>query len=246
MSRPKAGHGEEGQVRAQRKEMTRLNLMNAALSLVGQGNSFTALGIREITREAGVVPTAFYRHFRNTDELGLALVETAGLTLRRMLREARQSGLPTEDIIRLSISTYVSYLRQNELVFRFITTERSGGSRILRLAIRNEINHFVNELVMDIRSVAVYNNMSTQSLQMVGDLVVSTMMSAASDILDILPGQPLVENEMIERLVSQLVVVFLGASVWSERPDKGAKSGKSADAEGTESQIQNDRQGDTA
>lgn len=226
MIRPRAAAGEEGQIRAQRKEMTRLNLMNAALSLVGQGNSFTALGIREITREAGVVPTAFYRHFRNTDELGLALVESAGLTLRRMLREARQAGLPHEDTIRLSISTYVSYLRQNQLVFRFITTERAGGSRILRLAIRNELNHFVNELVTDIRSVAVYNNMSTQNLQMVGDLIVTTMMSAASDILDILPGQPLVETEMVERLVSQLVVVFLGASVWSERPDKNDKAVK--------------------
>lgn len=218
MTRTRSGHGDEGQVRAQRKEMTRQNLMSAALNLVGQGNSFTALGIREITREAGVVPTAFYRHFRNTDELGLALVESAGLTLRRMLREARQAGLPHADTIRLSVSTYVTYLRQNPLAFRFITTERSGGSRILRIAIRNELNHFVNELVSDIRSVATFNNMSTPNLQMVGDLVVSTMMSAAADILDILPGQPLLETEMVERLVTQLIVIFLGASVWTEQP----------------------------
>jgi AcrR family transcriptional regulator len=217
MSRIKTGGSDDGMDRAQRKELTRQNLLNAALTLVGQGNSFTALGIREITREAGVVPTAFYRHFRNTDELGLALVESAGLTLRRMLREARQAGLPHEDTIRLSVSTYVAYLRQNQLVFRFITTERSGGSRILRMAIRNEFNHFVNELVTDIRSVAAYNNLSTQTLQMVCDLVITTMMSLATDILDILPGQPLVESEMIERLVQQLVVIFLGASVWTER-----------------------------
>lgn len=220
MSRTRSIPGEEGQVRAQRKELTRQNLMNAALTLVGQGNSFTALGIREITREAGIVPTAFYRHFRNTDELGLALVESAGLTLRRMLRDARQAGLPHDDTVRLSVSTYVAYLRQNQLSFRFITTERSGGSRILRMAIRNELNHFVNELVTDIRSVAAFNNMSTTSLQMVGDLVVSTMMSAASDILDILPGQPLVEAEMVDRLVAQLIVIFLGARSWSERPER--------------------------
>jgi AcrR family transcriptional regulator len=228
MTRLKAGQPEEGLVRAQRKELTRQSLLNAALNLVGQGNSFTALGIREITREAGVVPTAFYRHFRNTDELGLALVETAGIALRRMLRDARQAGLPHEDTIRLSVSTYVAYLRQNQLVFRFITTERSGGSRILRFAIRNEINHFMNELVTDIRAISAFNNVSTQNLRMVSDLVVTTMMACATDILDILPGQPLVEEEMVERLVQQLVVVFLGARAWSERP-KG--SGEKTDSQ---------------
>ena len=82
---------DESQARVRRKEQTRHNLMQAALELVGKGSSYTALGIREITREAGVVPTAFYRHFKTTDELGLALVEESGLTLRRLLREARQA-----------------------------------------------------------------------------------------------------------------------------------------------------------
>jgi len=49
---------------------------------MGQGRSFTSLALREIAREAGVVPDA-YRHFRNTDELGLALVEEVGITAIR-------------------------------------------------------------------------------------------------------------------------------------------------------------------
>ena len=57
--------------RSARKDLTRANLLQAALTLMGKGRSFTSLGLREIAREAGVVPNAFYRHFRNTDELGL-------------------------------------------------------------------------------------------------------------------------------------------------------------------------------
>ena len=57
--------------RSERKDLTRSSLLQAALSLMGEGRSFTSLGIREIAREAGMVPNAFYRHFRNTDELGL-------------------------------------------------------------------------------------------------------------------------------------------------------------------------------
>jgi AcrR family transcriptional regulator len=79
--------------RTERKDLTRASLLQAALDLMGEGRSFTSLGIREIAREAGMVPNAFYRHFRNTDELGLALVEEVGITLRRLLREARQAGV---------------------------------------------------------------------------------------------------------------------------------------------------------
>jgi AcrR family transcriptional regulator len=52
--------------RSERKDLTRTNLLQAALTLMGKGRSFTSLALREIAREAGVVPTAFYRHFRNT------------------------------------------------------------------------------------------------------------------------------------------------------------------------------------
>ena len=45
--------------RSERKDLTRGNLLQAALKLMGEGRSFTSLGIREIAREAGVVPNAF-------------------------------------------------------------------------------------------------------------------------------------------------------------------------------------------
>ena len=57
---------------------TREKLMSAALTLVGKGRHFASLGIREVTRQAGVVPTSFYRHFRNMDDLGLQLVDELG------------------------------------------------------------------------------------------------------------------------------------------------------------------------
>ena len=209
---------EEGQIRAQKKEQTRQALLLAALRLIGEGSSFTALGIREITREAGVVPTAFYRHFRNTDELGLALVEESGITLRRMLREARQAGIASRDMIRLSVRVYVEYLRQNHLQFRFVVSERAGGSRALRMAVRNEINHFANEMAADLRALGAFENMSTISLQMICGLVVTTMLAAATDILDIPGHQPRIEQEMIDNFVKQLIIIFLGATRWVDDP----------------------------
>ena len=92
--------------RQDRKDQTRKGLVRAALQLMGEGRSFTSLGIREIAREADMVPNAFYRHFRNTDELGLSLVEEVGVTLRQLLRQARQPDSPDTNLVRKSVRVY--------------------------------------------------------------------------------------------------------------------------------------------
>jgi AcrR family transcriptional regulator len=202
--------------RSERKDLTRASLLQAALALIGEGRSFTSLGIREVAREAGMVPNAFYRHFRNTDELGLALVEEVGITLRRLLREARQTSVTPHSMVRRSVQVYYEYVKQNRLLFLFISSERSGGSRILRLAIRNDVAHFTHEMAQDFRRLGVYPEMPTSSLQMVCGLIVTTMLAAAPEILDLPPEQPLLEAEMTENFVQQLQVVLLGATCWRE------------------------------
>lgn len=203
--------------RTERKDLTRSSLMQAALDLMGEGRSFTSLGIREIAREAGMVPNAFYRHFRNTDELGLALVEEVGITLRRLLRDARQDDAGPNAMVRRSVQVYHHYVKQNRLQFLFISSERSGGSRILRLAIRSDVTHFTHEMAQDFRRLGMYMDMPTSSLQMVCGLIVTTMLAAAPEILDLPPEQPLLEAEMNENFVQQLQVVLLGASHWKEK-----------------------------
>ncbi|WP_210546198.1 HTH-type transcriptional repressor FabR [Rhodoferax sp. PAMC 29310] len=214
---PTASKRTDALTRSERKDLTRAILLQAALDLIGEGRSFTSLGIREIAREAGMVPNAFYRHFRNTDELGLALVEEVGITLRRLLREARQVGVAPNSMVRRSVDVYYEYVKQNRLQFLFISSERSGGSRILRLAIRNDVTHFTNEMAQDFRRLGVYPEMPTSSLQMVCGLIVTTMLAAAPEILDLPADQPLLEAEMTENFVQQLQVVLLGATCWKDK-----------------------------
>jgi len=198
--------------RSERKERTRSSLLDAALKLMSEGRSFTSLGLREITREAGVVPTSFYRHFRDMDELGLALVEEGGMMLRRMLRDARKSGVPTDDMIRRSVQIYRSYIEDNRLQFLFIAGERTGGSPIIRRAIRTEVNHFSNELADDLRSLNLLPALSTSTLQLICSLVTTTMLNATTDFLDLAPEQPQAERELEEFVTAQLRVIFLGAA----------------------------------
>jgi len=208
--------------RGARKQRTRDALIDAALQLMNEGRSFNSLGLREITRVAGVVPTSFYRHFRDTSELGLVLVEESGLTLRRMLREARRSGgNPARDIIRRSVQVYKEFVLANRLHFLFVSGERHGGSPVIRSAIRNEVSQFIAEMTQDLRHLAIFPHLSPDALQMICGLVVNTMLNAATDILD-LPADAPAETAKAQEdnFVKQLRVVFFGAQLWKERVDK--------------------------
>ena len=78
--------------REERKEATRRAIIAAALKLLEE-RSFSALSLREVTREAGIVPAAFYRHFDSMDALGLVLIDESFRSLREMLRSARAGKL---------------------------------------------------------------------------------------------------------------------------------------------------------
>ncbi|MDZ7789288.1 MAG: HTH-type transcriptional repressor FabR [Xanthomonadales bacterium] len=200
--------------RSERKQRTREHLLDAALSLMEAGRGFSSLSLREITREAGVAPAAFYRHFSDLDELGLALVEACGLTLRRLLREVRRQELPPTQMLRSSVVTYKDYVKDNHRYFRFAAGARGGGSPSIRKAIRIEEAHFANEMAQDMRDLNMLPHLSMDMLQVMCGLVVTTMMNAASDILDLPAGNAQAEKEMTETFVMQLRLVFLGARSW--------------------------------
>jgi AcrR family transcriptional regulator len=208
---------DEVESRGSRKQRTREALLEAALRLMREGSSFTGLSLREVAREAGVVPTAFYRHFRGMDELGLALVEEGGVTLRRLLREARRGPVDFTDMIRSSVLAYKRYVEDNRLQFLFVAGERAGGSPVIREAIRREVTHFTNEMAQDLRALNALPGLSTATLQMICGLVVNSMLNAAIDILDLPPKRPDLEQELVENFVRQLRVIFLGARQWQEQ-----------------------------
>ena len=94
-------------VRAQQKERTRRSLIEAAFSQLSAERSFASLSLREVSREAGIAPTSFYRHFRDVDELGLTMVDESGLMLRQLMRQARQRIAKGGSVIRTSVSTFM-------------------------------------------------------------------------------------------------------------------------------------------
>jgi AcrR family transcriptional regulator len=208
-------------LRDERKLRTRQALLEAALTLAGEGRSLASISLREVAREAGVVPTAFYRHFRDMDELGLALVDEVCLTLRKLMREARASARGARDLaIQSSVRGFVGYVLANDRAFEFLTRERFGGRAAVRQAIAREIRYFVAELASDLRVAPPFADMPSDDLEMIAGLVVHTVLDLSADLLELPPGQRVREHEVTARTIKQLRLIFLGAGQW--RPDRGA------------------------
>lgn len=207
--------------RDERKLQTRQALLDAALELGRQGGSLASISLREVAREAGVVPTAFYRHFRDMDELGLALVDDVCLRLRQIIREARASARGARDVaVQRSVRGFVTYVLANERAFEFLTRERFGASRAVRQAVAREIRYFSGELAGDLRAAPPFSAMPGEDVEMVADLVVHTVLDLTADLLDLGKGQSVREHEITARAIKQLRLIFLGAAQW--RPERGA------------------------
>jgi AcrR family transcriptional regulator len=202
-------------IRNERKQQTRRSLLDAALELSLAGRGFAGISLREVTRAAGVVPTAFYRHFRDLNELGLALVDDVCIQLRRLLREARTTARALPDLaIRDSVRRYLEYVHTHARAFEFLLRERSGGSPVLREAIASEIHYFVHELAADLRLLEPYARVSASDLEMVADLIITTVTTLALEILSLPPGHPRLEQDAIARGVKQLRLISMGTLAW--------------------------------
>ncbi|MFQ3195903.1 MAG: AcrR family transcriptional regulator, partial [Colwellia sp.] len=133
-------------IRALQKEKTRRQLIDAALGQLSSERSFSSLSLREVAKEAGLAPTSFYRHFSDMDELGLTLVDEAGLTLRQLMRQARQRIDKGGSVIQISVRTFMEFIESNGNIFRLLLRERSGTSKAFRAAVNREIRYFTLEL----------------------------------------------------------------------------------------------------
>ncbi|WP_161926472.1 TetR family transcriptional regulator [Gordonia crocea] len=201
--------------RAEKKNRTRQALLDTTMDLVAQ-RSFASLSLREVARGAGIVPTAFYRHFSSMEDLGVTLVEDSMRVLRRALREGRRNlasrnALPTATN---SLEILLDHVRDNEAQFRFLVREQHGGVAEIRRAIDTELRLFGKELAIDLARLPDMGAWSPDDLELAAGLIVNVMLAAVADLLDGEYRGAVVESEVIERAKRQLVLVFLGMSRW--------------------------------
>jgi AcrR family transcriptional regulator len=208
-------------VRAQQKEKTRRLLVDAALNQLSAERSFSSLSLREVAKEAGLAPTSFYRHFTDMNELGLTLVDEAGLTLRQLMRQARQRIAKGGSVIQISVETFMELIESNGNVFRLLLRERSGTSAAFRAAVIREIRYFTMELCDYLQKA---NDLDSEVAYMQANAAVTIVFSAGSDALDM--EDKAERSQLSKQTIQQLRFIARGAAELSERRQKSRRTRK--------------------
>ena len=195
-------------IRSEQKEKTRQAIIQAALKL-SEEKGYPALSLREVTREADIAPATFYRHFKDMEALGLVLVDKVALTLRQLMRKARQRIKDNGSVIESSVITQLEFSQKNPQLFRLLTSGLTGGPLIFREALQKEKQFFIDELNEDLSSDTRLAN-----IPLAAELMVNQVLVASIEAID-KNADELVQIQ--QRLITQLRMILLG-SMAQNRP----------------------------
>ncbi|WP_445117082.1 HTH-type transcriptional repressor FabR [Acinetobacter sp. WZC-1] len=165
--------------------ITRDELFQAALHLIGPQKSIASLSLREVAREAGIAPNSFYRHFRDIDELAIELIERSGLVLRQILSQARlkaKSG--KHSIVRVSVEVFIEQLDADEGNLSLLLREGYTGSKSYKQAVDHQLNYFQQELQEDLIQQAHLNNSRLVHPELVARAITQLVFSMGARVID--------------------------------------------------------------
>lgn len=197
---------------------TRKSLIDGAFKLMDGNKSFDGLSQRELTREVGIVPTAFYRHFPGMAELGQALVDEAFRGLRQIITDVRTDVLENRGKVSAVAKSLVKHVRAQRERFRFIASERFGGSAPIRDAIRRELRLVQSELAIELARFPALKDWPAEDLHMASALIVNAMVAAIEELLDRGSSDKAATGDLQRMAERQLRLIVLGMAAWKPAP----------------------------
>ena len=208
--------GEGSLSRVERKERTRRAILDTALDLSAD-TSLVAVSLRQVAKEVGIVPTAFYRHFASIEALGLELVDESFVSLRAVLRDVRRPDPSLKQLIDGSVDVLAEHVEARRAHFGFIARERVAGPPAVREAVRHQIELCERELATDIARLPGTEAWSAEDLRVISGLIVTAMVATAESLLDA-AGRVDAEKQVAETARTQLRMILVGAFNWRSKP----------------------------
>jgi AcrR family transcriptional regulator len=201
--------------RAEQKQQTRQALLAAARELIENGRGFGSISLREVAKAAGIVPTGFYRHFADMDQLGLALVSEVGQAFRETIRRVRQNEFELGGLTEASVRIFLEGVSANRAQFLFLAREQYGGSRPVRQALATLREGISSDLAADMALMPRWQHLDATALAVLADLVVKSVFATLPELIDP-PEQPLPRHLMPQaKITQQLRFIFVGARHWA-------------------------------
>ncbi|WNI19055.1 TetR family transcriptional regulator [Actinacidiphila sp. ITFR-21] len=207
------GHTSAG-VRRTQKQHTRQALLDAGLRLLEHQN-LSSLGLRELTREVGVSPAAFYRHFPDMAGLGVALVGEALGSLHTAIRAVMADG-SADSAARIdrTVAITAEYVDRHRPHVRFIARERFGGVRPVREAIAGELRRFADEVAVGLAGQPLSAGWPADDVRVLAELYVDHTVMTATAFLDVAPGDDARRERVAHTAGLRMRIINTGREHW--------------------------------
>lgn len=188
-------------------------LIAAALKLVGPHRSISTLSLREIAREAGIAPNSFYRHFRDIDELAIALIELAGTSLRKVLSEARQRASTERSVVQSSIEVFMEQLSIDDGFLPILLREGRAGSTAFKQAVDRQLCFFEDELQRDLVRLAALRDQTLHEPALAARAITRLVFAMAPVAMDLPPQE---QEKMMTEMMTMIRMILAGAQAIKE------------------------------
>lgn len=193
----------------------RQDLIDAALRLLGPHRSVSTLSLREVAREAGIAPNSFYRHFRDVDELAIALIDLAGASLRDIIRQARMRVSAGNEVIRPSVETFMEQLESDAKLLHILLREGSTGSDDFKQAVDRELHAFEDELSGDLVRLAAQDGLTLHCPELASKAITRLVFAMGGAALDADSDE---RREISEQMIEMVRMIVIGAGSIGQQP----------------------------
>ncbi|MGQ0475062.1 MULTISPECIES: HTH-type transcriptional repressor FabR [Acinetobacter] len=188
--------------------ITKEELFQAALNLIGPQKSISSLSLREVAREAGIAPNSFYRHFKDIDELAIELIDRAGIVLRQILNESRLKASKQNSIIRSSVEVFIAQLDADEGNLSLLLREGYTGSKSYKQAVERQLNYFQQELQEDLIRLERLNNKKLFHPEIAARAITQLVFNMGANVIDMAPED---RKEIAEQTMIMIRMILEGA-----------------------------------
>lgn len=191
-----------------RPSITREDLIDAALALLGPNRSVSTLGLREVAREAQIAPNSFYRHFRDIDELAVVLIERAGTSLRAIIGRARNRADPNGGVVRSSVEAFFDQLRADDKLLHLLLREGLVGSDAYKEAVDRQLRFFEEELRLDLIRLAKIAEAPLHEPALVARAITRLVFAAGGSAMDMSHER---YPQQIDELSAMVKMIIIGS-----------------------------------
>lgn len=187
--------------------ISRQDVIDAALKLLGPHRSVATLSLREVARAADIAPNSFYRQFKSIDDLAVALIEQAGASLRDIIWKARSRIKEGESVIRTSVETFLQQLQSDQHYLHLLLREGAVGSPAFKHAVERQLEFFEKELQIDLVRLATASKTPIHNAELVSRAITRLVFSMATSAVEL---PPKLHPKLIDDTTEMISTIMVG------------------------------------